>query len=436
MDISRRSLLYGAAGISGAALLSSCAGFGGGGSGGGGSTGTDTLSMVTWGQDSEQAAFRKLAEDFLARTGITVDIRIVPFAEMFTTIDAQLQDGSAPDIFRVDYPTMGSYSTTGQLLDLSGHLDAELTDDLIPAFAEAVSFEGRPYGVPHQTDTTATVYRTDLLEAAGITSVPDRLEDAWTWEEFDQVLTTLKGSLPEGTVPYTYMWQQGGAYRWLNWLFQAGGQLLAPELTATAINSDAGRKALEVTRSLYERGLVPANSSPKSSIYADDTFVGGTTAMGALGNFVLPSVETAVGSRFAWSATFHPRDARAASDLGGNALVIAQQTSRPEQAAEFLRFMMEPANQKYFCEQSVELPTRRSVAEADLQFVVRPELGPVFAQQASTLTPEDVKQVTVPNFGRVNTVLQDQLEQCFVGGQSVDDTLTNITAQVDDIVGA
>lgn len=437
MTISRRSLFRGAAGLSGAALLTGCAGFGGGGNGGGGGGGGgNSLSMVTWGQDAEQAAFRRLAQAFQERTGATVDLRIVPYAEMFTTIDAQLQDGSAPDVFRVDYPSLGSYSSAGQLLDLTDHLDDELTGDLIPAFHEAVKFDGRPYGVPHQTDTTATIYRVDLLREAGITSVPDRLEDAWTWEEFDDVLTQLEKSLPGDVAPYSYMWQQGGAFRWLNWVFQAGGRLLDQDLTAAAIDSAAGRRALETTRALYERGLVPANSSPKSNIYADDAFVGGTTAMGALGNFVLPAVDTAVGSRFEWAATYHPRDVRAASDLGGNALVVTEQARNPELAGEFLRFMMEPENQRSFCEESIELPTRQSLTEAQLNFAVRPDLAPVFAQQASTLTPEDVAQVTVPDFGRINTVLQDQLEQCFVGGRSVQDTLAGISEQVDGILGA
>jgi multiple sugar transport system substrate-binding protein len=415
-------------------MLSGCAGFtGGGGSGGGGG---DGLSMVTWGQDAEQAAFRRLAQAFQERSGVTVDIRFVPYAEMFTTIDAQLQDGSAPDIFRVDYTSLGSYSSTDQLLDLSDHLDEELTGDLIPAFAEAVAFEGRPYGVPHQTDTTATIYRTDLLREAGITSVPDRLEDAWTWEEFDDVLARLQNSLPGDVAPYSYMWQQAGAFRWLNWVFQADGRLLNDDLTGAAIDSPAGRRALEVTQALYERGLVPANTSPKSSVYADDAFVGGTTAMGALGNFVIPAVDSAIGSRFEWAATYHPQDVRAASDLGGNALVASKQARNPELAGEFLRFMMEPENQRSFCEETIELPTRQSLAGADLDFAVRPDLAPVFTAQATTLTAEDVAQVTVPGFGQINTALQEQLEQCFVGGRSVEATLSGISDRIDEILAA
>jgi multiple sugar transport system substrate-binding protein len=39
------------------------------------------------------------------------------------------------------------------------------------------------------------------------------------------------------------------------------------------------------------------------------------------------------------------------------------------------------------------------------------------------MTADDVAQVTVPYFGQVNGILQDQLEQCFTQGQSTSDTL-------------
>ncbi|MBD2763794.1 sugar ABC transporter substrate-binding protein [Kocuria sp. cx-455] len=435
MNISRRTLFRGAVGLSGAAMLTGCSGFTGGG-GGSDSGGGDTLSMVSWGQDSEQSAFKKLVQKYQESSGVTVDLRFVPFAEMFTTIDAQLQDGSAPDIFRVDYTSLASYSSADQLLDLSDQMDDDLKNDLIPAFMEAVSLDGRPYGVPHQTDTTATVYRPDLLRQAGITSVPDSLENAWTWEEFNEVLTKLKGSLSVDVAPYSYQWQKAGAYRWLNWLFQANGRLLSDDLKSAAIDSDAGRRALTTTKALFENKVVPSNSSPKSGVYSSDAFVGGKTAMAALGNFTIPELNTAVGSRFEWQATYHPQDVRAASDLGGNALVINKATDKADQAGEFLRFMMEAENQKAFCEETIELPTRRSVAEGKLNLSVRPDLAPVFTAQATTLKPEDVAQVTIPGFSQINTELQEQLEQCFVGGRSVDDALKGIADRVNQIVSA
>jgi multiple sugar transport system substrate-binding protein len=346
---------------------------------------------------------------------------------MFTGIDTQLQSGTAPDVFRVDYTTMGVYSSKGVLLDLTSSLDKELTDDLIPALLEAVSYEKKVYGVPQEVDTTAVLYRPDLLEKAGVTSIPTALDDAWSWEEFGQVADKLKGSLGSGVLPFVYDWQELGAFRWLTWLFEAGGRLLEDDLTTPAINSAAGRKALDFTTSFFEKQWVPKNTSVKGATYPDAAFIAGRTAMAFAGNFLLPAIEDGVKGKFEYKVTYQPRDVRASSDLGGNALVATKDSKNNDLAAEFLAFMVKPENMRLFCEKSLELPTRRSLVADELDFATRPDLMPVYVDQATTLTPEDVAQVTVPYFGRVNTLLQDQLELAFRGRQTTDKTLSTIS---------
>ena len=202
--ISRRTLLGGAAGMTAASALTGC---GGGfskpssGSSGAAAGGKDTLSFMTWASEAEQSAFERLTAAFEEKEGVTVDLQVVPYGEMFANVDNQLQAGNAPDVFRVDYPTLGVYSSSGQLLDLSDRLDSELTEDLIPALYSAVQYDGEPFGVPHQTDTTAIVYQPAMFKAAGITSVPDSLDSAWSWEEFAEVSRKAKRRSPSGPGP-------------------------------------------------------------------------------------------------------------------------------------------------------------------------------------------------------------------------------------------
>jgi multiple sugar transport system substrate-binding protein len=427
MPLSRRQFLSGAGSVAAASVLSGCAGFSGS-SGSKSSSKAGTLRFTTWGSDAEAAAFKQLARSFeSSQKGVTVDLKIVPYSEMFTGIDTQLQSGTAPDVFRVDYTTMGVYSSKGVLLDLTSSLDKELTDDLIPALLEAVSYEKKVYGVPQEVDTTAVLYRPDLLEKAGVTSIPTALDDAWSWEEFGQVADKLKGSLGSGVLPFVYDWQELGAFRWLTWLFEAGGRLLEDDLTTPAINSAAGRKALGFTTSFFEKQWVPKNTSVKGATYPDAAFIAGRTAMAFAGNFLLPAIEDGVKGKFEYKVTYQPRDVRASSDLGGNALVATKDSKNNDLAAEFLAFMVKPENMRLFCEKSLELPTRRSLVADELDFATRPDLMPVYVDQATTLTPEDVAQVTVPYFGRVNTLLQDQLELAFRGRQTTEKTLSTIS---------
>jgi multiple sugar transport system substrate-binding protein len=432
MPLTRRQLLSGAGSLATAAVLSGCAGFTkSDDSGGSGGSKAGTLKFTTWGSDAEAAAFKQLVRSFeAANKGAKVDLKIVPYEDMFTGIDAQLQSGTAPDIFRVDYTTLGVYSSKDVLLDLTSTLDSELTKDLIPALLQAVTFEDKVYGVPQETDTTAVLYRPDLLKAAGVTSVPTSLEDAWTWEEFAQVADKLKGSLDPKIKPFCYDWQQLGAFRWLTWLFEAGGRLLDEDLKTPAIDSAEGRKAMDFTTDFFTRGWVPKNTSVKGATYPDAAFISGEVAMAFAGNFLLPGIEEGVKKKFEYKVTYQPRDKRASSDLGGNALVATKDSANKDLAAEFLAFMVEPKNMRLFCEKSLELPTRQSLVSEKLDFAVRSDLMPVYVDQTTTLTADDVAQVTVPWFGQVNTLLQDQLELAFRGQQSPEKTLSAIAAGV------
>ena len=439
MTLSRRRFLTGTGSLAAAAVLSGCAGFtksDDSGSEGGEGSKAGILTFTTWGSDAEAAAFKQLARSFeSANTGAKIDLKIVPYEDMFTGIDAQLQSGTAPDVFRVDYTTLGVYSSKDVLLDLTPSLDSSLTSDLIPALLQAVTYEDKVYGVPQETDTTAILYRPDLLAAAGVTSVPATLDDAWTWKEFAQVADKLKGSLDPKIKPFCYDWQQLGAFRWLTWLFEAGGRLLDEDLKTPAIESAEGRRAMDFTTSFFTRGWVPENTSVKGATYPDAAFISGEVAMAFAGNFLLPGIEEGIKKKFDYTVTYQPRDKRASSDLGGNALVATKDSANKDLAAEFLAFMVEPKNMRLFCEKSLELPTRQSLVSEKLDFAVRPDLMPVYVDQTTTLTADDVAQVTVPWFGQVNTLLQDQLELAFRGQQSPEKTLSAIAAGITSAAG-
>ncbi len=422
MDHSRRTFLGAAGAFAATGLLAGCAGFSKPAS----SAGADELSFTTWGSEAEEAGFRAgIAAFEKANPGATVTLNLVPYEQMFENIDAQLQSGTAPDIFRVDYGNLGVYSSQDQLLDLSSYFDASSSDAFIPAFWRAVQFDGTPFGVPHQTDTSAVLYNRAAFEAAGITSVPDTLESAWTWQEFEQVAQQLRDQLPPDRYPFAYNWQQAGVTRWLSWLFQAGGRYLEDDLKTPAIDSPEGRAALDFTKGFFEKNFVPANSSVKSSTYASDSFYSETAAMLFAGNFLLPDVDSL--AEFEWGATYMPRDARGASDLGGNALVATASTEKADLAAEFLAFMVSEDQMRNFCAATTELPTLQSLVGTDIEFATRPDVMPIFVEQATTIQESDVAQLASPDMAAINTVLSDQLELAFTQGQSTEETLANIS---------
>ena len=58
---------------------------------------------------------------------------------------------------------------------------------------------------------------------------------------------------------------------------------------------------------------------------------------------------------------------------------------------------------------------------------------PVFADQVTTIEARDVADVTTATFAEVNLALANELEQCFLGGRSVEDTLAALDEQVERV---
>ncbi|WP_298891245.1 sugar ABC transporter substrate-binding protein [uncultured Serinicoccus sp.] len=423
MRLSRRSFLAALGAAATPAALGGCAGF----STGSGSASTEgSLTFTTWGTDAELAALRSAITAFeAANDGASVELNAVPYEQMFTNIDAQLQAGNPPDVFRVPYYTFGSYAGRDQLLDLTPHLSDGFADRFTPQAWAAVQNGGSPYGVPHHTDTSVILYDVQALADAGIDAVPQTLEEAWTWEEFADVARRLQESLPSDQSPFAYNWQGNGVTRWLSWLFEADGRFLEEDLVTPAINSDAGAAAVEFTTSFFRDNLVPRNNSISSSTYAADSWFAGTVPMVFAGAFLIPDAEATYERE--WAATFPPRNERSAGDFGGNALVATAQTEQPELVARFLEFVTEAEQMREFCAGSSLLPTRADLVEEGIEFEVRPELSQVFLQQSSAVLPQDSGQVASPDMSSIITVLQDGLEASFLGDADVETTLATLS---------
>ena len=426
---SRRSFLT-ALGAGGGAALAGGA-LAGCGNGSRGSGDGDALTMVVWATDAELAAFAQLAEAFREDSGVTVELEVLPYEQVLTTLDSRLQSGNPPDLFRLSYIDIGAYTSVGALADLTDLLPEGFGDAFTPALWSAVLDGGAPVGVPHHTDVSALVYSIPAFAAAGVTEVPTTLDAAWTWEEWLDVLGRVRVANPDG-YPVAVNWQAAGAHRWLSFLAQAGGSVYGDDGATVTLATDAGARALEHCQGLYTSGLHDPTYLVQAANYPDEAFPSGRLAAIHTGDFLLPSL-TEQTTDFEFGATFLPRDAAAATDLGGNAVVVPADSPNLEAAANFAAFLASRESMQLFCEQTTVLPTRTDLTAADLTYAVRPDLMPVFVEQATTIPASLVAASTSARFSGVNAALQRELEACFGGGQGVEETLARLQAAVEEL---
>jgi ABC-type glycerol-3-phosphate transport system substrate-binding protein len=428
-QLTRRQFLAAAGGTGAALMLGAC---GGGGSGSGDPM-KGTLNFVTWGGPGEIKAFQAIIKDFEDQNpGAKIRLQETPYNEVRQTVDSSLEAEQGPDLFRVSYTDFGFYAASNVLIDLSEYVPSSFTDAFTEGFRAAVEFEGAPYGVPQHTDVSAIVYNKDLFRTAGVGTVPDRLEDAWSWDEFLGVARKIRDAQTGNRTAFGMNWQLAGAFRWLNWLYAAGGSLYNADATQTTVDSPEARRTLDMFKTWFDEDLCPANTSLKGQ-YVDLIFPAQTIGMISAGSFLVPTLETDV-TRFEYGATYLPQDVGMSTDLGGNAVVATQLTDKPELAAKFLEFLGNQKNVKRFCEATNLLPTRTDLVGEKLDYKIRPDIMPVFVDQSTTITPEYSRAVTVPNFTQVNNAFVDQLESFIVDDQSPQDTLGNIANEATDVI--
>jgi multiple sugar transport system substrate-binding protein len=395
-----------------------------------------TATLTTWGADTEIASFKKIAAAFKAARGADVKIEVLPYDQIRTVVDRRLQAGQAPDMFRVSYTDVKGYADSGALADLSEYVDGDYGKAFLPALWEAMTLEGKPVGMPHHTDTSALAYNKKHFAAAGITDVPSTLETAWTWEQFVDVLRRLKAA-DLGAAPFAYNYQLFGAYRWFNTLYQAGGTLLDESGEKVTLDTPQARKALEFTKSLYTEGLHAPSVLVKRPTYPDEIFPTQKISMIQTGDFLIPSLQAAIGKKFEWGVTYLMRDVGAATDLGGNGVVVTEDAKNKDIAAEFVKFLVTKENMATFCEENTVLPVRNDLVDAKLKYAVRPDLMPVFQKQATTMPPGLVKASTLTAFPGINQALVDTMDQYLSNASATTDSVVqSLTAAIEKALQA
>ena len=156
------------------------------------------------GSDGETAGFNYAKQQFEeANPATKINLKVVPVRRVLLR--------HRPRHHRRQRRRTSSASTTRRSASTSqgrraARRDAVLRPEtrstaFLPALWDAIKYNGIPYGVPHQTDTTCIVYNKTAFATAGITSVPDKLADAWTWDEFSGGRDKLRSTLPGQQVP-------------------------------------------------------------------------------------------------------------------------------------------------------------------------------------------------------------------------------------------
>ncbi len=260
--------------------------------------------------------------------------------------------------------------------------------------------QDKPFGVPHHTDTSVILYNADLLGAAGITDVPTELEDAWTWDEFRELAQALRrhaagrASTRSSTTGRATASPAGSA------CCSRPTAASWPTTSITpAIDSDAGRQAVDFTKSFFADKLVPPNSSVKSTTYAADIWYSQTAAMTFGGAFLIPDADQH--ARLRVGGHLRPAQGPLGQRLRRQRPGRHRRDHEARAGGHVPRLRHRPPSR---CATSAPPPRccrpGPTWSSRGIDFAVRPELSPVFVGQAGAVQAQDSGQVASPSMSQ------------------------------------
>ncbi len=311
---------------------------------------------------------------------VRVVIEKGPISLLTDAVRAAIGSGAPPDVVQGHAFSAAGQGLAQPLDDLwAGHLDDA---EFFPGAVEDVTWAGRRYGVPLDTNALVLLYNADLLRAAG---VPEPGPDM-TFAQFEamvKALTTPDGRRRGLVVPTSTWWAYG-------WIRANGGETVDVNPDGTAhlsLDTPEVVGAMSYLRGLIDKGYAfPPRAADSHSGDAVALFANGSVAFHASGSWDLVTLRHVVPGTN-WRVALMPRGLAgpsAGSALGGSSMWVPRQAEHRELAFEFMTHLIADDNALRLAKEEGRLPVRPRVfedpffADRDLQ---------VFLEQLRTARP-------------------------------------------------
>jgi multiple sugar transport system substrate-binding protein len=231
--------------------------------------------LRVWAFGSEGEALAPLAAEFeRANPDVHIRIQQIPWTAAHEKLLTAYVGGALPDVAQLGNTWIPEFAALGALQPLDALVARDSAviprSDYFPGVLATNVVDDTLFGVPWYVDTRVMFYRTDLLRAAGVASVPT------TWAAWRTALTTLKRVQPAGAFPALMPldeWAQP-----LIFGLQEGAPLLAEHGTRGDFRDPRFKRGFEFYISLFRDGLAPALANTQiSNVYQE--FAAGRVAM-------------------------------------------------------------------------------------------------------------------------------------------------------------
>jgi len=329
--------------------------------GGGSSSGPTEIAVWHGYQDTEGEVFKSLVEQYNKEHP---DVKVT---ELYSSNDLVLQKvltavrgDSAPDVAYMFGSWSPNIAKIPSLVDMADEVKQPdwKWDDFYEAEREAATVGNQVVGVPALVDNLAIVYNKKLFAEAGVAPPSPN----WTWDDFRAAAAKLtdpaKGQ-------YGFLIPADGSedtvWHYVPMLWEAGGDILTPDNSKAAFNSEAGVMALTTLQQM---------AVTDKSLYLDTTNENGPKLMnsGKVAMLITGPWDLSQLSDIDYDVQVMPTYAGSSGGhqtIAGpdNWVVFDNGDERKQAAVDFVKWLSAPEQVKTFSLGTGDLPIRASVGQ-------------------------------------------------------------------------
>jgi ABC-type glycerol-3-phosphate transport system substrate-binding protein len=362
---------------------------------------------------------------------ITVKYEAVDWDTLHEKFTVQVSSGDSPDIATLDMTWIPTFASNGLLANLSelsgGQMNGKpITDQYTQGGIDAMTYNGDIVTMLFDFDVYALYYRTDIFKQKGV-AVPT------TWDEWKAAAAKIaEDTNGDGKCDKYCLEVDDETFHWSQFLYQNGGSILNSDDTQAAFNSEAGVQAVDFYKSFVDDGtgiIWGASQGDRQNGIKDGRigmFTDGPYYMG-----IMKSGAPEMAGK--WGVAQAPYSEQPGSYLGGTGLSIPVNAPHPQEAWDFISFMLRPENATKIFTIAGAAPGLTAALQSpkvnkpDPYFTDQNTL-PVFLKAMSTATHFPY----VSQWDPIQSTIDTGLEAAFLGKASPQDALDSAAQKVND----
>jgi multiple sugar transport system substrate-binding protein len=380
--------------------------------------------------DAQVTDFNGMSDE----TGVAVNAVQLPEGSYNDQVNAAALAGDLPCLLDFDGPFLYNYAWSGYLVPIDKYVSDELRNDFLPSIIDQGTYAGNLYSLGTFDSGLSIWANKAYLDKAGV-RIPESVEDAWTFEEFNDALDKLQ-ALDE--VEYAIDFKMNyGAGEWFTYGFSPivqafGGDLIDRSDYQSAdgvLNSPESVESLEWFQNLFLEGYAVTEPA------GDDDFYGKKiAALSWVGHWMWQPHNEGLGDDLVLLPMPNFPGGQA-TGMGSWNWGITSVCENPDAAWTFLEYLIQPDQILRMTNANGAVPARQSAIEQSEPYA---EGGPlnIFVQQlqGGVAVPRPV----TPAYPAITSAFSDAIQNIVAGADvkaELDKAVEKIDQDIEDNQG-